>query len=154
MTDRHQSHRNVHAIKCDVTSWEDQSTLFESAINFSPTGTIDIVIANAGLGALGDPLVVQPDDDPSGPAATKPDLRINPRGEPAGHTLHDAAGAAPPRAAPGQRHRCWGPLAHTREQHVCLCRLGEVAAVPRLQGGRADADEVPEEDDVEGGDSC
>ncbi|KAG6354212.1 hypothetical protein INS49_004816 [Diaporthe citri] len=58
---------------CDVTSWDDQASLFEEAIKFSPSGTIDIVVANAGLGALGDPLV-QP-GDLSGPA-TKPDLRI------------------------------------------------------------------------------
>lgn len=68
-----QSHRNVQALQCDVTSWEDQASLFEEAIKFSPSGTIDIVIANAGLGALCDPLV-QP-GDLSGPA-TKPDLRI------------------------------------------------------------------------------
>ncbi|KAK7717974.1 hypothetical protein SLS63_010625 [Diaporthe eres] len=64
---------NVQALQCDVTSWDDQASLFEEAIKFSPSGTIDIVIANAGLGALGDPLV-QP-GDLSGPA-TKPDLRI------------------------------------------------------------------------------
>lgn len=63
----------MQALQCDVTSWDDQASLFEEATKFSPSGTIDIVIANAGLGALGDPLV-QP-GDLSGPA-TKPDLRI------------------------------------------------------------------------------
>lgn len=45
------------ALQCDVTNWDDQATLFEEAIKLSPSGAIDIVIANAGLGAFGGPLV-------------------------------------------------------------------------------------------------
>lgn len=35
--------------KCDVTVWEDQVALFETAKAKSPSGGIDIVIANAGI---------------------------------------------------------------------------------------------------------
>lgn len=79
-----------------MTSWDDRASLFEEAIKFSPSVTIDIFIANAGLGALGDPLV-QP-GDLSGPA-TKPDLRIlevNLRGT----LYHNPLGAALPREVP------------------------------------------------------
>ncbi|KAI1613928.1 glucose 1-dehydrogenase [Exophiala viscosa] len=36
--------------KCDVTSWADQLAVFKSAISSSPSGKIDIVVANAGIG--------------------------------------------------------------------------------------------------------
>ncbi|KAK5673714.1 hypothetical protein LTS12_029779, partial [Elasticomyces elasticus] len=36
-------------VKCDVTKWEDQLEMFREAVKFSPTGNIDIVVANAGL---------------------------------------------------------------------------------------------------------
>lgn len=36
-------------ITCDVTNWEDQTALFESAARLSPTHTIDIVVPNAGI---------------------------------------------------------------------------------------------------------
>jgi NAD(P)-dependent dehydrogenase (short-subunit alcohol dehydrogenase family) len=36
-------------VSCDVTSWEDQTALFEAAIRLSPNGTIDIVVPNAGI---------------------------------------------------------------------------------------------------------
>lgn len=36
-------------MKCDVTKWEDQLEMFREAVKFSPTGNIDIVVANAGL---------------------------------------------------------------------------------------------------------
>lgn len=56
-----------------MTNWDDQATLLEEAIKFSPSGKFDIVIANAGLGARDDPPV-----QPGGLSrpATKPDLRI------------------------------------------------------------------------------
>lgn len=34
--------RNVQALECDVTSWDDQASLFEEAIKFSPSGKIDV----------------------------------------------------------------------------------------------------------------
>ena len=35
--------------KCDVTSWENQAEVFKKAKQVSPSGRIDIVIANAGI---------------------------------------------------------------------------------------------------------
>lgn len=43
---------NIHSVvfsKCDVTSWEDQVELFKFAKAKSPSGGIDVVIANAGV---------------------------------------------------------------------------------------------------------
>ncbi|PKS09640.1 hypothetical protein jhhlp_004259 [Lomentospora prolificans] len=36
-------------VSCDVTSWDDQARLFKEAAEFSPTGKIHYVIANAGI---------------------------------------------------------------------------------------------------------
>ncbi|OAA45049.1 NAD(P)-binding domain protein [Metarhizium rileyi] len=36
-------------VPCDVTSWDDQTALFESAIRLSPNHRIDIVVPNAGI---------------------------------------------------------------------------------------------------------
>lgn len=36
-------------VKCDVSSWEDQLNVFRVAKEKSPSGGIDIVIANAGI---------------------------------------------------------------------------------------------------------
>jgi NAD(P)-dependent dehydrogenase (short-subunit alcohol dehydrogenase family) len=36
-------------IKCDVRSWDDQVSVFEAAVNNSPSNSCDIVIANAGI---------------------------------------------------------------------------------------------------------
>lgn len=36
-------------MKCDVTQWEDQKNLFKVARENSPSGRIDVVIANAGI---------------------------------------------------------------------------------------------------------
>ncbi|KAK3901505.1 hypothetical protein C8A05DRAFT_44854 [Staphylotrichum tortipilum] len=41
---------------CDVTSWPDQLALFKSARRASPTGSIDGVVAGAGIVERGDPL--------------------------------------------------------------------------------------------------
>ena len=42
--------RNSQFVKCDILQWEDQVTMFEEARNKSPNKSIDIVIANAGIG--------------------------------------------------------------------------------------------------------
>lgn len=36
-------------VECDVTKWKSQAHLFEEAANFSPTGKIHHVVANAGI---------------------------------------------------------------------------------------------------------
>src|ERR1700743_13537 len=38
-------------VRCDVLSWNDQLNAFKKAIELSPDSEIDIVIANAGIGA-------------------------------------------------------------------------------------------------------
>ncbi|KAL2850265.1 hypothetical protein BJY01DRAFT_245577 [Aspergillus pseudoustus] len=42
----------VQYIHCDVTSWESQITAFKSALAFSPTGSLDIIVAFAGTAAV------------------------------------------------------------------------------------------------------
>lgn len=37
--------------KTDVTKWADQLAAFKTAISSSPSGKVDIVIANAGIAA-------------------------------------------------------------------------------------------------------
>ncbi|KAJ5135231.1 uncharacterized protein N7515_004509 [Penicillium bovifimosum] len=63
---------NVWFSKCNVTSWEEQLELFESAIRKSPTHRIDIVVANAGISGP-DPVFL---DDSSEEKPQKPDLKI------------------------------------------------------------------------------
>lgn len=36
-------------VRCDIRSWEDQKTLFSTAKAVSPSQSVDIVIANAGI---------------------------------------------------------------------------------------------------------
>jgi NAD(P)-dependent dehydrogenase (short-subunit alcohol dehydrogenase family) len=36
-------------VKCDVRAWEDQKVVFETARAESPSGSVDVVIANAGI---------------------------------------------------------------------------------------------------------
>ncbi|TIA34348.1 NAD(P)-binding protein [Aureobasidium pullulans] len=40
---------HVHSVKADITSWESLTLAFKAAIEYSPTHSLDIVIANAGL---------------------------------------------------------------------------------------------------------
>ena len=63
--------RNCQYIRCDVRSWADQLNAFKEAIANSPSKTIDIVIANAGISGadaiFGDDMTEEP---------VEPDLRI------------------------------------------------------------------------------
>lgn len=36
-------------VRCDIRNWDDQIRLFETAKSNSPAGSIDVVIANAGI---------------------------------------------------------------------------------------------------------
>jgi NAD(P)-dependent dehydrogenase (short-subunit alcohol dehydrogenase family) len=36
-------------VKCDIRNWEDQVKLFETAKSKSPSNSVDVVIANAGI---------------------------------------------------------------------------------------------------------
>ena len=40
---------NHHYLHCDVTNWQSQVDFFRSAVEFSPSGGIDAVVANAGI---------------------------------------------------------------------------------------------------------
>jgi len=45
-------------VQCDTRSWEDQVRMFEAAISKSPGKSVDVVIANAGVGrGSGDPMM-------------------------------------------------------------------------------------------------
>ena len=52
----------VAFIRCDVTSWESQLSCFKKAIEASPTSSIDIVVANAGISST-DPIFLNDGDD-------------------------------------------------------------------------------------------
>lgn len=41
--------RRCQFVKCDIRSWEDQKNVFEAARSQSPSQSVDIVIANAGI---------------------------------------------------------------------------------------------------------
>lgn len=41
--------QQIHFVKCNVTSWGDQTRLFREAESFSPTHQIHYVVANAGI---------------------------------------------------------------------------------------------------------
>ncbi|KEF55110.1 uncharacterized protein A1O9_08763 [Exophiala aquamarina CBS 119918] len=66
--------QNVCFVKCDTRSWDDQVQMFESAVAKSPSKSVDIVIANAGVGrGSGDPMM-QLEDPFTTP--TKPSTHI------------------------------------------------------------------------------
>lgn len=60
--------------KCDTRSWHDQVTLFKAAIEHSPSHSVDIVLANAGISGL-DP-IFQDQSDPATGEPVEPDLSI------------------------------------------------------------------------------
>jgi NAD(P)-dependent dehydrogenase (short-subunit alcohol dehydrogenase family) len=58
-------------VKCDVTKFADQVSVFKAALKLSPTGRIDVVVANAGISG-NDPVFTLTDSaDPE-----EPDLKI------------------------------------------------------------------------------
>ena len=44
-----QSGGKVNFVRCDITNWNDQIRMFDSAIANSPNKSCDVVIANAGI---------------------------------------------------------------------------------------------------------
>lgn len=72
---------HVHFYKTDVTSWEDQVSGFKAALAFHPSGTLDIVIASAGLpnNRVTQYLASQPttvDKDPEPPKMSVIDVNV------------------------------------------------------------------------------
>lgn len=53
----------VAFVLCDVLSWTDQLKLFKTALEKSPSKTIDIVVANAGLNRQDDVFVQKESED-------------------------------------------------------------------------------------------
>lgn len=43
---------NVAFVPCNVMTWNDQLSLFKTALSKSPSKTIDVVFANAGMNKL------------------------------------------------------------------------------------------------------
>lgn len=41
--------RRCQFVKCDIRSWEDQKVVFDAAKSQSPSQSVDVVIANAGI---------------------------------------------------------------------------------------------------------
>jgi NAD(P)-dependent dehydrogenase (short-subunit alcohol dehydrogenase family) len=56
--------QHLHYQHCDVTSWADQVSLFQTAITSSPTGGIDAVVAAAGIVESSDPRSGRVFDEP------------------------------------------------------------------------------------------
>lgn len=63
--------QNVQFVRCDVTSWSDQVSMFKAAISESPAKSCDIVVANAGI-ARNDPVFAFDDSE----EPQEPDLSI------------------------------------------------------------------------------
>ena len=60
--------------KCDTRSWQDQAALFKLAISKSPSHSVDIVLANAGIS--GSDSVFNDQSDPTTGEPVEPDLSI------------------------------------------------------------------------------
>jgi len=71
------SSRHHHYQRCDVTSWADQVALFKAAVQASPTGGIDAVVASAGIGMVGgQPGFDNPGDLDQDPPPPPPPLHV------------------------------------------------------------------------------
>lgn len=54
---------NVAFVPCDVVAWKDQVKLFKTALDKSPSKTIDVVVANAGISGQDDVFLQEEDKD-------------------------------------------------------------------------------------------
>lgn len=136
-------------VKCDTRSWEDQKSMFETAKSRSPSQSVDIVIANAGISrSSGDSLwtldgeflanslvtdqllilktldVLDPNGEP-----TKPDLNIvNVNLNGTLYTWKLAVHYFRRQAESGDRDRCFimtGSMVAWIDSPVCLPAKGE-----------------------------
>lgn len=78
--------RRCQFVKCDIRSWEDQKAVFEAARSQSPSQSVDVVIANAGISRSSGDSLWQLDGESSG-AISRLDAHPNfvfqdPDGEP------------------------------------------------------------------------
>lgn len=67
-------HDKVAFVKCDARVWQDQAALFKTAVERSPSRSVDIVFANAGIS--GRDSVFNDQADPETDEPVKPDLSI------------------------------------------------------------------------------
>ncbi|KAJ5730450.1 short chain dehydrogenase/reductase [Penicillium malachiteum] len=125
--------QNVHFIKLDVTSWTSQVNFFRQAVELSPHGGIDTVVANAGINDAPEATAFEKPqvdylNDPSPPAPSFKTLDVNLTG--VMYTVHlalfflpknpDSSNCKPesPTSEPG------------RDRHILL--LGSVASLHPL----------------------
>ncbi|KIV98821.1 uncharacterized protein PV09_09434 [Verruconis gallopava] len=66
-SNEHQENPNYQFYKCDVTVWKDQVEVFKGAIANSPENSLDVVIANAGIGGHDSIFQLEDGDEPSEP---------------------------------------------------------------------------------------
>ena len=122
---------SIHFIKCDVTDWSSQVSLFKEAVRLSPHGGIDTVVANAGIAdsklEFENPKDLDTADPPPPNLAV---LNVNLIG--VVYTTHLAlyylprnpgAAAASPNCDPAQTHR---------DRHLLL--IGSIASLISLPG--------------------
>jgi NAD(P)-dependent dehydrogenase (short-subunit alcohol dehydrogenase family) len=123
------SNPHIHFVRCDVRNWKDQVKLFRAAVELSPHGGIDIVVANAGVAGpepVGD--VLSGMTDLSSETIPKPDFRVldvNIYG--LMYTAHLALLYLP--RNPGSQPSDPGskPSSHARDRHLLL--IGSMASI-------------------------
>lgn len=67
-----------HFVRCDVTSWPSQASLFREAVRLSPTGELDAVVSSAGVSDAAGTITGRGFENPAGldaPDPPAPDLR-------------------------------------------------------------------------------
>ncbi|GAO14831.1 uncharacterized protein UV8b_04068 [Ustilaginoidea virens] len=112
-------------VHCDVTSWDDQTRLFEAAVRSSPSSTVDIVVPNAGIIQASDSFAFEnprpPRDGGKLPKPSTKTIDVNVTG--VIYTTHLALShfSSSPNAARDKRDRC-------------LLLVGSVASIYPLAG--------------------
>lgn len=128
-----------HFQRCDVTSWQSQVSLFQTAVRLSPTGVIDAVVPNAGiadesgpnLAHFGNPQALDGDLPPTPNFKV---LDVNLTG--VMYTVHLAlfwlARNAPKRTAGGDPGAEEELETQVRDRHILL--IGSIAGIMPLAG--------------------
>ncbi len=123
---------NLYFIHCDVTDWQSQVNLFREAVELSPHGGIDTVVANAGICAEKTPFEVPRDLDQTNPPP--PDLSIldvNLKG--VVYTSHLALWYLPRNPGSSPANPNCAPAQVKRDRHLIL--IASIAGLMALPGG-------------------
>lgn len=129
-TKKETGNENLHFFHCDVTDWQSQVAFFKSAVQASPHGGIDTVVANAGIG---DPQ--EAFEKPEGIDAAEPKapnlkvLDVNLKG--VLYTTHLALWHLPrnPGSAPSSKNA--DPATTLRDRHLILISsMAGLAPIP------------------------